>query len=210
MILRCLNWYLLDYFMAKLKWGIKVYIFCGGKTRTFNNSVGRDVIPCDFFAKIDFFTLFDWYGCSLHENHGVQIFQAPEPNFVSNFQKLSLEPIDQQRVTQQNIDLIIFIDSTVNFRRVKGAVSTLNTFISMKILENLFWGSSSHIRAHSLTIYQVCLILLSNIFLFQCFCENLSTHMVEMPFSNLCYYCETQDSLFGLQCYPKTHTAHLI
>ena len=69
-------------------------------------SVGRDVIPCDFFAKIDFFTLFDWYGFSLHENHGVQIFQAPEPNLGSNFQKLSLEPIDRQRVTQHVITLI--------------------------------------------------------------------------------------------------------
>ena len=78
--------------------------------------MGRDVIPCDFFAKIVFFfTLFDWYGCSLHENYGVQIFQAQEPNMGSNFQKLSLEPIDRQRVTQHNIDLIIFKDSTVNF-----------------------------------------------------------------------------------------------
>ena len=171
--------------------------------------MGRDVIPCDFFAKIDFFTFFDWYGCSLHENHGVQIFQAPEPNLGSSFQKLSLEPIDRQRVTQHNINFIIFKDSTVNFRRVKGAVSTFNTFSFIKMLENLFWGSSSHIRAQNLTIYQACLILLSNI-LFPCFCESLSTHMVEMPFSNLCYYCETQDSLFGLQCYPKTHRAHLI
>ena len=132
------------------------------------NSVGRDVIPCDFFAKIVFFTLFDWNGCSLCENHGVQIFQAPEPNLGSNFQKLSLEPIDRQRVTQHNIDLIIFKDSTVNFRRVKSAVSTFNSFIFIKMLENLFWGSSSHIRAQNLTIYQTCLILLSNI-LFPCF-----------------------------------------
>ena len=94
--------------------------------------MGRDVIPCDFFAKIDFFTLFDRNGCSLHENHGVQIFQAPESNLGSNFQTLSLEPIDRQRVTQHNIDLIIFKDSTVNFRRVKGAVSTFNTFIFIK------------------------------------------------------------------------------
>ena len=115
--------------------------------------MGRDVIPCDFFAKIDFFTLFDWYRCSLHENHGVQIFQAPEPNLGSNFQKLSLEPIDRQRVTQHNIDLIIFKDSTVNFRRVKSAVSTFNTFIFIKMLENLLWGTSSHIRAQNLTIY---------------------------------------------------------
>ena len=78
--------------------------------------MGRDLIPCDFFAKIDFFTLFDWYGSSLHENHGVQIFQAPEPNLGSKFQKSSLEPIDRQRVTQHNIDLITFKDSTVNFR----------------------------------------------------------------------------------------------
>ena len=167
--------------------------------------MGRDVILCDFFAKIDFFTLFDCYGCSLHENHGVQIFQAPEPNLGSNFQKLSLEPIARQRVTQHNIDLIIFKDSTVNLWRVKGAVSTFNTFIFIKMLENLFWDSSSHIRAQNLTIYQACLILLSNIFLFPCFCESLSTHMVEVPFSNLCYYCETQNSLFGPQCYPKTH-----
>ena len=123
--------------------------------------MGRDIIPCDFFVKIDFFTLFDWYGCSLHENHGVQIFQAPEPNLGFNFQKLSLEPIDQQRVTKRNIDLIIFKDYTVNFRRVKGAVSTFYTLILLKILEHLFWGSSSHIRAQNLTIYQACLILLS-------------------------------------------------
>ena len=171
--------------------------------------MGRDVIPCNFFAKIDFFTLFDWYGCSLHENHGVQIFQAPEPNLGSNFQKLSIEPIDRQRVTQHSIDLIIFKDSSVNFRRVKSAVSTFNTFIFIKMLENIFWSSSSHIRAQNLTIYQACLILLSNI-LFPCVCESLSTHVVEMPFSNLCYYCETQDSPFGLQCYRKTHRAHLI
>ena len=44
-----------------------------------------------------------------------------------------------------------------------GAVSTFNTFIFIKMLENLFWGSSSHIRAQNLTIYQVCLIVLSNI-----------------------------------------------
>ena len=92
--------------------------------------MGRDVIPCDFFAKIDFLTLLDWYGCSMHENHGAQIFQDPEPNLGSNFQKLSLQPIDRQRVTNHNIGLIIFKDSTVNFRRVKGAVSTFNTFIS--------------------------------------------------------------------------------
>ena len=66
--------------------------FLSNERQTKKNSVGRDVIPCDFFAKIDFFTLFDWYGCSLHENPGVQIFQAPEPNLGSNFQKLSLEP----------------------------------------------------------------------------------------------------------------------
>ena len=96
--------------------------------------------------KLIFFTLFDWYECSLHESHGVQIFQAPEPNLGSNFQKLSLEPIDRQRVTQHNINLIILKDSTVNFRQVKGAVSTFNTFIFIKMLENLFWGSSSHIK----------------------------------------------------------------
>ena len=170
------------------------------------NSVGRYVIPCDFFANFFFFTLFDWYRCSLHANHGVQIFQAPES---SSFQKLSLEPIDRQRVTQHNIDLIICKDSTVNFKASKRCCIHFQHFYFYKMLENLFWGSSSHIRAQNLTINQVCLILLSNI-LFPCFCESLSTHMVEMPFSNLCYYCETQASLFLLQCYPKTHRAHLI
>ena len=68
----------------------------------------------------------------MHENHWVQIFQAPEPNLGSNFQRLSLEPIDRQRATKLNIDLIIFKDTTVNFGRVKGAESTFNTFIFNK------------------------------------------------------------------------------
>ena len=75
---------------------------------TQTNSVGQYVIPCDFFAKIDIFALFDCYRCSLHKNHGVQFFQAQEPILGSYFQKLALESIEQHRVTPHNIELIVF------------------------------------------------------------------------------------------------------
>ena len=137
-------------------------------------------------------------------------FTSPEPKFGSNFQKLSLESIDRQRVTQHNIDLIIFKDSTVNFMRVKGAVSTSNTFSFIKNARKhvlgLFFSYQSPKSHYLPSVFN----LLYNIFLFPCFCEILSTHMVEMPFSILYYYCETQGSLFGLQGYQKTHRANLI
>ena len=127
--------------------------------------MGRDVIPCDFFAKIDFFYFIRLVRVFFARKSWGSNFRSPRAQFGLQFSKLSIEPIDQQRVTQHNIDLIICQDSTVNFRRVKGAVFTFNTFF-IKLLENLFWGSSSHIKAQKFTIYQACLILLSNIFLF--------------------------------------------
>ena len=102
------------------------------------NSVGRDVIPCDFFAKIVFLLYSIGTGVLCTKIMGFKFSKPQSLIWGSNFQKLSLEPIDRQRVTQHNIDLIIFKDSTVNFRRVKGAVSTFNSFSFIKMLENLF------------------------------------------------------------------------
>ena len=63
-------------------------------------SVGRDVIPFDLFAKIVFFfTLFDGTGVLCTKIMGFKFSK-------SNFQKLSIEPIDRQRATQHNIQVI--------------------------------------------------------------------------------------------------------
>ena len=44
-----------------------------------SNSEGRDVFPCDFRAKIDFFALNDCLYVIIMENDGVQFFRLLEP-----------------------------------------------------------------------------------------------------------------------------------
>ena len=50
------------------------------------NSEGRDVFPCDFRAKIDFFALNDCLCVIIMENHGVQFFRLLEPILWALFQ----------------------------------------------------------------------------------------------------------------------------
>ena len=46
---------------------------------TRENSEGRDVFPCDFRAKIDFFALNDCLCVIIMKNDGVQFFRLFEP-----------------------------------------------------------------------------------------------------------------------------------
>ena len=45
----------------------------------FTNSEGRDVFPCDFRAKINFFALNDCLCVIIMKNDGVQFFRLLEP-----------------------------------------------------------------------------------------------------------------------------------
>ena len=45
----------------------------------FLNSEGRDVFPCDFHAKIDFFALNNCLSVMIMKNDGVQFFRLLEP-----------------------------------------------------------------------------------------------------------------------------------
>ena len=57
-------------------------------------------------------------------------FSKPKsPISAPIFKYIALEPISQQKVTQHNIDLIIFKDYIVNYKRVKDAAYTFNTLI---------------------------------------------------------------------------------